>query len=107
MAHVIVTEGLVKSEYVAERCEACGLDLSPADSGDGPVVFILLVVGAIGCAGLLFTEIALHPPVWIELAFWLPVTALLTLLALRPFKGLLLAQQFRMRAGETRDDGEA
>jgi uncharacterized protein (DUF983 family) len=91
---------------VAERCAVCGLDLSPADSGDGPVVFILLIVGAVGCAGLFFTEIALHPPVWVELAIWLPATAVLTLLALRPLKGLMLAQQFRMRAGEARLDDE-
>ena len=41
---------------VTPRCEACGQDLSRADSGDGPVVFILLIVGAIGCGGLLYTE---------------------------------------------------
>src|SRR5258708_33511933 len=37
---------------VCDRCEACGEDLSRADSGDGPVGFILLIVGAIWGGGL-------------------------------------------------------
>jgi uncharacterized protein (DUF983 family) len=89
---------------VCDQCEACGEDLSRADSGDGPVVFILLIVGLIGCAGLLFTELAFHPPVWLEMAIWLPLIAIMTLLALRPFKATLIALQFHNRASEARRD---
>ena len=52
---------------VSRRCEACGLDLAAADSGDGPAVFIVLIVGVIVCFSALFTEIAFHPPVWLHL----------------------------------------
>lgn len=89
---------------VTPKCEACGQDLSKADSGDGPVVFILLIVGAIGCGGLLFTEFTFHPPVWVELVIWLPLIAALTLGALRPFKAILIALQFRNHASEARND---
>ena len=89
---------------VCERCEACGADLSRADSGDGPVVFILLIVGAIGCFGLLFTEFTLHPPVWLQMLIWLPLIGAMTVGALRPFKGVLIALQFRNRASEARRD---
>lgn len=89
---------------VTPKCEACGQDLSNADSGDGPVVFILLIVGAIGCGGLLFTELTFHPPVWLELVIWLPLIAALTLGALRPFKAVLIALQFRNHAAEARND---
>lgn len=85
---------------VTPRCEACGQDLSRADSGDGPVVFILLIVGAIGCGGLLFTELAMHWPVWLELLVWLPLIAFMTLAALRPFKAVLIALQFHKNASE-------
>jgi uncharacterized protein (DUF983 family) len=87
---------------VCDQCEACGEDLSRADSGDGPVVFILLIVGLIGCAGLLFTEFVFHPPVWLEMAIWLPLIAIMTLAALRPFKATLIALQFHNRASEAR-----
>lgn len=89
---------------VRERCESCGADLSAADSGDGPVVFILLIVGAVGCFGLLFTEMNFHPPIWLELLIWLPLTGAMTLGALRPFKAVLIALQFHNRASEARRD---
>ncbi|CAN7636039.1 DUF983 domain-containing protein [Phenylobacterium sp. LjRoot219] len=87
---------------VAPRCEACGQDLSRADSGDGPVVFILLIVGAIGCGGLLYTEFALRWPIWLELIVWLPLICIMTLGSLRPFKAILIALQFHNSASEVR-----
>ena len=30
---------------VAPRCTECGLDLSKQDSGDGPAVFVILILG--------------------------------------------------------------
>ena len=85
---------------VSERCEACGLDLRAADSGDGPPVFIILIVGTLVGFGALITEIQLHPPVWVHMVIWLPLTAILCLAFLRPFKGVMLAMQFHHRASE-------
>lgn len=78
---------------VRARCDGCGQDLSRADSGDGPVVFILLIVGALGCGGLLYTELALGWPVWLELLVWLPLVGLAAVGAIRPFKATLIALQ--------------
>ena len=89
---------------VAAKCEACGLDLAAADSGDGPAVFIILIVGVIVCFGALITEITLSPPVWVHLAVWLPLTAILVLARVRPFKGVMLAMQFHHRASEVRNE---
>jgi len=89
---------------VRTRCDRCGEDLSHAESGDGPVVFILLIIGAIGCFGMLFVEFKFHPPAWLQLAIWLPLMGFLTLAALRPFKAILIALQFHNRASEARND---
>jgi uncharacterized protein (DUF983 family) len=89
---------------VADRCEACGFDLKKADSGDGPAVFVILIVGFLVCFGMLFTEIAFHPPVWVHLVLWLPLTVILCLVLLRPFKGVLIALQFHHKAEEGRHD---
>jgi len=80
------------------------MDLSAADSGDGPAVFIVLVVGVLVCFSALFTEIAFHPPVWVHLVIWLPLAAVLVLALLRPFKGVMLALQFHHRASEAGHD---
>ena len=85
---------------VRDRCEACGFDLARADSGDGPAVFIILIVGAIVSACALITEVAFHPPVWLHLIVWLPLTAILCLALMRPFKGVMIALQFHNKASE-------
>src|SRR5665213_1386886 len=91
---------------VYDRCEGCGTDLSRADSGDGPVVFILLIVGAIGCFGILFMQIALNPPIWVDIVVWLPLMGAMTLALLRPFKATMSAFKFHNRASEARNDDE-
>ena len=87
---------------VSPRCEACGFDLKTADSGDGPAVFIVLIVGMIVCTAALITEVAFRPPIWLHLVLWLPLTAILTLVLIRPFKGVMLALQFHHKASEAR-----
>ncbi|WP_296814676.1 DUF983 domain-containing protein [Brevundimonas sp.] len=84
---------------VRQQCAVCGFDLRRADSGDGPAVFVILVAGAlVGFAALLVT-IAFRPPVWIHLVLWLPLTVVVCLGLLRPFKGVLVAMQFHHGAG--------
>jgi uncharacterized protein (DUF983 family) len=85
---------------VRARCPACGTDLSAQDSGDGPVAFIVLIVGGIVVALALLTEVRYQPPVWLHLLLWLPLTVVLVLALMRPFKAILIALQYRHR----RDD---
>jgi uncharacterized protein (DUF983 family) len=94
-------EGFLK---VSPACEACGFDLRSADSGDGPAVFVILIGGFIVAFAALFTEVALHPPVWVHLVLWLPITVIVCLVLLRPFKGAMLAAQFMNKASEARRD---
>lgn len=101
-------EGSLFSGYltVASRCESCGADLSAADSGDGPAVFVMFVVGFIVVPLALLLEVGAHPPMWLHLLIWLPLATFLTLALLRPFKGVLIALQFHNKAEEARLDGE-
>ena len=85
---------------VSPRCEACGFDLAKADSGDGPAVFVILIAGFVVAFAALITEIAVHPPVWVHLIIWLPVTLIVCLALLRPFKGAMLAAQFMNKASQ-------
>jgi uncharacterized protein (DUF983 family) len=92
-------EGFLK---VAPRCGACGYDLAKADTGDGPAVFVILIAGFIVAFAALFTEFALHPPVWVHLLLWLPATVIICGGLLRPTKGLLVASQYKYKASEAR-----
>jgi uncharacterized protein (DUF983 family) len=89
---------------VSEQCEACGLDLRKSDSGDGPAVFVILIVGFIVAFAMLFTEFKLHPPVWVHLVVWMPLTGILCLGLMRPFKGVMIALQFHNHASQARND---
>jgi uncharacterized protein (DUF983 family) len=87
---------------VAAKCNRCGQDFSHADSGDGPAVFIILIAGAIIAFGALYVEFTYRPPYWLHAALWTPLTLILTLGLLRPFKATMIALQFRNKAEEAR-----
>jgi uncharacterized protein (DUF983 family) len=89
---------------VRDRCGVCGFNLEAADSGDGPAVFIILVVGFLVGFAALFVEMAYRPPIWLHLALWIPLATVLCLLLLRPFKGVLIALQFHHKASQFRSD---
>lgn len=76
------------------------MDLSRADSGDGPAVFIVLIVGMIACFGALVTEVVFHPPIWVHLVLWLPLAGVLSVALMRPLKGVMIALQFHHKASE-------
>lgn len=86
---------------VAETCTACGLDLKKADSGDGPAVFLILILGAVVVPLALLLEAKVAPPYWVHLVIWPPVILGGTLALLRPMKGVLIALQYHHRASDS------
>lgn len=89
---------------VRPQCGNCGLAFDFADSGDGPAVFIIMLVGFVVVGLALVVEVAFQPPIWLHMALWLPLTLVLGLGMLRPLKGLMIAQQYRHSAKEGRLD---
>jgi uncharacterized protein (DUF983 family) len=89
---------------VRKICGACGLDYSFADSGDGPAVFVIMIVGFVVVGLVLFVELSFQPPIWLHLVLWLPLTVILAASVLRPLKELMIALQFRHQAEEGRLD---
>ena len=86
---------------VAERCTECGLDLRKADSGDGPAVFIIFILGfLIVPLALLFESIA-APPLWLHMVIWPPLVLIGSLALLRPMKGLMIALQYHHKASDS------
>ena len=90
-------EGFLK---IRPSCSVCGLDFGIIDTGDGPAVFIMFIAGFIVVGGALFVELSYQPPYWVHAALWLPLTALLVGVMLRPLKGVMAAQQYYQKAAE-------
>jgi uncharacterized protein (DUF983 family) len=82
--------------------DRCGLNYGFADAGDGAIVFVILVAGFILVGGALFVEVRYAPPYWLHAILWGPLAILVTLGLLRPFKGVLVALQFKHKAQEGR-----
>lgn len=91
----------------ADKCERCDLDFAFIDSGDGPAVFVIFIVGFLAVVGVLMTVVMFMPPIWLNMMIWMPLTLFLCLTFLRPLKGLLIAQQYQRKAAEgTLRDGD-
>jgi uncharacterized protein (DUF983 family) len=88
----------------APSCRACGLDYSAFNVGDGPAAFLIMIVGGLVVTLAIVSELTLHPPFWLHILVWLPVTIVLVVGALRIAKGLLLALEYRNAAREGRID---
>ncbi len=86
----------------ADRCSACGLDIAGFNVGDGPAAFLTLILGTIVVAGAITLELTLHPPLWLHMLIWVPVTAVGVVLSLRAAKGALIAAEYRNAAREGR-----
>src|SRR6187402_2616716 len=86
----------------ADRCRACGLDLSRFNVGDGPAAFLTLIVGAVVVVLALSLQLAAEPPWWLHVILWVPLTVLGVVLGLRVSKAALLQSEYRNKAGEHR-----
>ncbi len=80
---------------IAPNCAVCGLDISAQDAGDGPAVFVILILGAIVVLLAALVEINFAPPIWVHIVLWLPTTLVGAVLLLRPLKAGLIALQYR------------
>ena len=86
----------------APKCRACGLDFQAFNVGDGPAAFLVLIVGGLVTGLAIAVELATEPPFWVHILLWLPLTTILVVGLLRLAKAVLLALEYRHRAGEGR-----
>ena len=79
---------------VRETCPACGLSYAFADSGDGPAVFVIMILGALTLGGALFVEFRFEPPWWVHVVAWGIFIPLVAIVFLRLLKGVLINLQY-------------
>ncbi|MBU6500077.1 MAG: DUF983 domain-containing protein, partial [Rhodospirillales bacterium] len=78
----------------------CGLNLREIDTGDGPAVLVMFVLGAVLVGMALWVEFTFAPPLWVHMLLWPPIGLVLAIALMRPLKAALVALQFRHRASE-------
>jgi uncharacterized protein (DUF983 family) len=87
----------------AERCRACGLDLTTFNVGDGPAAFLTMIVGAVVVLLAVWLQLSVGPPWWVHVLLWVPLTTAGVILGLRVAKAALLQSEYHNRAGEGRE----
>jgi uncharacterized protein (DUF983 family) len=78
-------------------CSVCRLDFTPHRADDLPAYLVIVIVGHIMVPTALLIETDYSPPVWLQLAIYLPLTALMSLALLQPVKGAVLGLQWALR----------
>lgn len=95
-------EGRLFRSYMkpVKSCAICGLDMRFAEEGDGPAVFAILILGFAIAGTALMMEYRFHPPIWVHIIVWIPVTIILGTWFLKILKGIMIAIQHKTGAGE-------
>jgi len=86
----------------APRCRVCGLEFEKFNVGDGPAAFLTLIIGAVVATLAILLELRFHPPFWVHVLLWVPITTAAVIWGLRAGKAALLAAEFSRKAGEGR-----
>ena len=85
-----------------DQCGACGLDFAKADSGDGPAVFVIFIVGFVAVALAIIMRYVFYAPIWAAFLISAVAAIAMILALLPPLKGVLIALQYRHKAEEGR-----
>ncbi|HEY7749750.1 MAG TPA: DUF983 domain-containing protein [Aestuariivirgaceae bacterium] len=80
-----------------DRCAICHEELFHHRADDAPPYFTILIVGHLVIPWVLVIEVMFRPPLWIQLAVWIPVVLLLSLLLLPVVKGAIVGMQWATR----------
>jgi uncharacterized protein (DUF983 family) len=84
---------------LAPACSACGAPLGAIRADDAPPYFTIFLAGHLLLPGALWVEMAYQPPMWLHMAVWLPLFAIvctLCTLLLRPVKGAVVGWMMRL-----------
>jgi uncharacterized protein (DUF983 family) len=95
-------KGKLYSKYlnITENCDVCGVTLGELDTGDGPAVFVMLVMGFAVVGLALVVEVKFSPSLWMHMGMWTPLILGGSLSMLPLLKSMMFAAQYRTRAGE-------
>jgi uncharacterized protein (DUF983 family) len=82
---------------VDSNCPVCGLDFTPHRADDLPAYLVIVIVGHLVVPTALMIETNYSPPVWLQLATYLPFTLVASLALLQPVKGAVIGLQWALR----------
>lgn len=85
-----------------DTCESCSLDYKFIDTGDGPAVFAIFILGFLCLGAALIAEFKFGVPWWFHAILLGVITPFVAVFLLRFLKAVLIALQFKHKAEEAR-----
>lgn len=83
-----------------KKCLACDLDYGFIDAGDGPAVFVILIIGFVVTGMAMALQASVAPPIWVHMIIWTPVVIGLSIWGLRFSKSIMISLQYTTKAHE-------
>ena len=81
---------------VVDHCDACGEEFFHHQADDFPAYLVIVVVGHVVAAALLFVAAAQMFDIWTQAAIFIPLSIVLALALIQPVKGAVVAAQWHM-----------
>lgn len=80
-----------------DSCEACAMEYGHIRADDIPAYFTILLVGHIVVPLAVTVEQLYHPPQWMHMSAWIPLTLALTFGLLPRIKGASVGVMWRLK----------
>ncbi len=81
-----------------ETCPSCGMSFKFIDTGDGPAVFAIFILGFLMLGGAMIAHFSYGMPLWAVYSAFAVLTPVVAVLLLRYLKALLIGLQYRNKA---------
>lgn len=88
----VCDQGKVFSGFLrlVPECAVCATPIARLRADDAPPYFTIFIAGHVLLPGVFWVEQAWRPPMWVHMAVWLPLFAIVCTLLLRPVKGAVV-----------------
>ena len=81
---------------LAPECTHCHTKFDGLRADDAPPYFTIFITGHVLVPPVFWVESAFRPPMWLHMAVWLPLFAVVCTLMLRPIKGAVVGWMLRL-----------
>lgn len=82
-----------------DECPHCGLDIANHDSGDGPAVFLIFILGFLLTPLALWVSFSFAIPLWVHAVLWTVVSLGVCVFTMQPLKTYVIALNYKHRGG--------
>ena len=106
---VSLNSDAAKALNMKKLAQRFALDFTKIDSGDGPAIFVMFILGFALTINALILEAIFEPPYWVHVMVWIIGTIAGSIYLVRVLKAFMIALQFKYKAEEAKledDDSE-